>query len=118
MRDEEVLGGDFTATVRSFDDDRAAERGEAERQLRASIRVRDRTSNRAAIPGTDMPDVRERLAGKRVRIILARLSDRSTRSRRMSSSPTGAVWPVVKSRCTTVSTAVIREGSSSGDGTR
>ena len=50
--------------------------------------------------------------------IRATSSPRSTRSARTSESPVGAVWPVVNSRCTTVSTALVRAGSSSGGGTR
>ena len=55
--------------------------------------------------------------GSSARSMRARSSARSARSTRTSASPDGAVWPVVDSRCTTVSTASRRGGESSGAGT-
>ncbi len=48
----------------------------------------------------------------------ARSSERSTRSRRTRSAPTGAVWPVVNTRWMTARMESTRSGSSAADGTR
>ncbi len=50
--------------------------------------------------------------------IRARSAARSTRSRRIRSEPVGAVCPVLKTRCTTSSTASTRCGNSASAGTR
>ena len=64
--DEEVGGRDLPSPARALDDDRAAERGEAERELGRAVGVRDAASDRAAVARHEVADVGQRLAQKRV----------------------------------------------------
>ena len=77
VRDEEVAGGDLAPVASTT---RAAERGEAERQLGGAVGVRDRAADGAAVARHDVADVRERL----------RASERSDARRRSS-----AAWRTV-----------------------
>ncbi len=66
MRDEERVGRDLPAPTGPLGHDRAAERREAERDLGGAVRVGDAASDRAAVAGDEMADVRERLAQQRM----------------------------------------------------
>ena len=67
-------GVDLPPPAGPVDDDRAAERGEAERDLGRAVGVGDAAADRAAVAGDEVADVGQRLAQQRVgaRVVLER----------------------------------------------
>ena len=66
VRHEEVVRGDLAPAARAVGDDGAAQRDEAQRQLRRAVGVGDRPADRSPVPRHEVADERQRRADERV----------------------------------------------------